>query len=684
LHTRPALAAALALVLVTPAVAATGAPARRSAAPARADAPFWALRPDAAQFAALQRARLQRARADIARLLAARAPRTPANTLQPYDDALLELDAVSAQSELMQNVHPDAKLRGAAEKTAQAASQFATDLSLNRHVYDALTALDTSRVNGETRFYITRTLRDFRLSGVDRDSTTRAAVRALSDVIVKTSQAFERNVRDGSRQFTVTAAALEGLPSDFIASHKADAAGNVTLTIEYPDYFPVLTYAKQESLRKQMYLEANRRGWPANVPVLDSLVAQRDRLAHLLGFPTYAQLNTADKMIGSADSAEAFIQRIVAVSTERERRDWEMVLARKREDVPGATGIDYWDRFYWPELVRRASYDFDAQQMRPYFPYPRVKQGVLDIASRMFGVTFRKVTVPVWHPSVEAYEMLDHGRLAGRFYLDMHPRKNKYNHAAQFDVRTGVEGRQIPEAALVCNLPGGTAGDPGLCDFEDVDTFFHEFGHLLHALFAGHHHWVGIGGVRTEQDFVEAPSQMLEEWMLDPAVLATFARHYQTGAVVPADMVRRMKRAQEFGQGLDVRRQMVLADYALNLYNRPPGTFDQDSLFKELNNRYYPYPFVEGSHFQCAFDHLTGYGAGYYTYMWSLVIAKDLFAQFNHDNLLDPTVAARYRAAVLVPGGSAPAKQLVESFLGRPVSFEPYRRWLNAGEPAQP
>jgi thimet oligopeptidase len=270
----------------------------------------------------------------------------------------------------------------------------------------------------------------------------------------------------------------------------------------------------------------------------------------------------------------------------------------------------------------------------------------------------------------------------------MHPRPNKYNHAAEFDVRTGVEGRQIPEAALICNLPGGVAGDPGLCEMEDVTTFFHEFGHLLHALFAGHHRWAGIGGIRTEQDFVEAPSQLLEEWMRDPKVLGTFARHYQTGEPIPAAMVEQMRRAEDFGdldpRGIDVRRQMVLADLSLSIYNNDPAKVNSDTLNARLTNRYTPYPFVPGTHFQCAFGHLDGYSAVYYTYMWSLVIAKDMFSQFDKEHLLAPGVATRYRELVLDPGGSKPAAKLVEQFLGRPISFEAYRTWLTRSAPTGP
>src|SRR5438045_2713706 len=185
--------------------------------------------------------------------------------------------------------------------------------------------------------------------------------------------------------------------------------------------------------------------------------------------------------------------------------------------------------------------------------------------------------------------------MIGRFYLDMHPRPNKYNHAAQFPIRTGVAGRQIPEAALVCNLPGGTPGDPGLMTHDDVTTFFHEFGHLIHVLVSGRHRWIGIGGISTEQDFVEAPSQLLEEWTWDPATLATFARHYQSGEPIAAELVRQMKRASDFGKGLMMRRQMVYAHTSLSAYDRPPAEVDLDRIIRDLTARYQPFAYVEGT-----------------------------------------------------------------------------------------
>ena len=646
------------------------------------NAPFWSAKMNATSFAKLQDDRLAHARAIVDKMIAAPGKRTIENTLKPYDDALLELDAVASQASLIENVHPDSGMRSAAETASQKADALSTEYSLNRGLYDALGAIDLTGADAETRYYVEKTLRDFRLAGVDKDEATRTRIKALRDELVLISQEFQRNIRGNKRTITASSAAeLDGLPADYIERHKPGADGKITLTTEYPDAVPVFYYAKNEDLRKRMFMEYNSRAYPGNIETLQKLIKKRAELAQVLAYPSYADYITADKMVGSEKNAAAFIDQVVTASGPRAETEYRVLLDRKRKDVPDAAIVNAWESSYYQELVKKSEYNFDAQSVRPYFPYDRVKQGVLDVTATLFGVQFKRAKdAPVWHPSVECYEVFDGGKLAGRFYLDMHPRADKYSHAAQFDVHTGRTGRQIPEAALICNFPGGLAGDAGLMEHSDVRTFFHEFGHLLHTMFAGHHAWIGIGGIRTEHDFVEAPSQMLEEWTWDPGVLATFAKHHETGAPIPAELVKQMKRANDYGKGLQVRRQMVYAQVSLSCYNRDPATLDTDALAKEVTQRYQPFPFVEGTHFQCAFGHLDGYSAVYYTYMWSLVIAKDMFSQFDRKNLLAPGVAKRYREMVLTPGGSAPAAKLVENFLGRPFNNKAWTEWLNEDE----
>ena len=684
--------AALAAPTPSPRTAAKAAHRTTKTAPAAAavgatlppsGAPFWTGTPNAAGFARRENARLVRARAAIARLLAVKGPRTLENTLRPYDDAEMELADMVNEASVLEQAHPDSAMRDSAETAEQRGVSYLTEISLNRKVYDGIRAIHVATADAETRYYVERTLKEFHLAGVDKDDATRARIKSLTDDVVKIGQEFSHNVRAEQPKVSIASNETDGLPADFVAAHKPEADGHIVVLGNEAEYFPVLTYAKNPDVRRRMWVAFNNRGYPRNMAVLDSLFVKNYDIATLVGYPNWADYHTADKMVGSAKDVRAFIDKIVAASGDRAALETQTLLERKRKDIPGATTLDVWDRFYYPEAVRRERYNFDSQVLRPYFPFKQVRQGVLDIASRMFGVTFRPVpNAPVWHPSVECFEMLEGGKLIGRFYLDMHPRANKYEHAAEFTIHTGVEGRQIPEAALLCNLPGGDPNDPGLCEMDDVNTMFHEFGHLLHELFSGHHRWEGIGGISTERDFVEAPSQMLEEWMRDPKVLRTFARHYQTGAVIPDSLLAAKKRADSFAEGgqgtrgLYVRRQMVLADLSLSVYDRPPSEVNTDTLMTKISRAYLPYPIVPAAHQQCAFGHLVGYTAGYYTYMWSEVIAKDMFSAFNHDDLLDPKVAKRYRDTVISQGGSAPAAKLVENFLGRPFNFDAYHAWL--------
>ena len=669
------------LALAVAALALAFAPARAVAKEVRTPVqpPVWTGNPTAEQVSKQVDDRLARAKVLVEKLLAVKGKRNIENTLQTMDDASLELDAASALAGLVEQTHPDSGLRAAAEAASRKVSAYFTELSLHRGIYDALAAMDLAGADDETRHYVTRQLRDYKLNGVDRDEATRQRVTQLRKELVEVGQAFSKNIRADARFVTVKDAnELDGLPADYIARKKPGADGLIKITVEYPDAFPVFDYAKNEDLRSRLYMEYNNRGYPKNMAVLDSMLSKRWQLARLLGFNTWADYITADKMVASAKNASDFIDRVVEASGPGAQREFETLLRRKQQEFPAATGLSLWENLYWTQVVKKSDYNFDAQELRPYFSYTKVRQGVFDITSKLFGVSYRKVeNAPVWHPSVECYELIEGGQVVGRFYLDMHPRPNKYQHAAHFRIKSGVRGKQIPESALVCNMPGGIAGDPGLMEPDQVETFFHEFGHLLHAMFAGHHRWVGVSGVRTERDFVEAPSQMLEEWLQDPGVLGTFGKHHESGAPVPAELVRKMIRAGDFGKALSVRRQMMLARTSLSYYDREPSKVNTDDIVRDLQNKYLPFPFVEGTHFQTAFGHLDGYSAVYYTYMWSLVIAKDLFSQFDKNDLLNPAMPARYRAAVLAPGGSKPAAKLVEDFLGRPFNEEAYRAWLN-------
>jgi thimet oligopeptidase len=406
------------------------------------------------------------------------------------------------------------------------------------------------------------------------------------------------------------------------------------------------------------------------------MLEKRHELAALLGYPSWASYVTEDKMIGSAQAAADFVARISAAAEARMRQEYQALLEHRRRDDPAAERVEAWDSQLLTEAVRKERHGFDAQAVRPYFELSRVQQGVLEVTARLFGLTYRPVPdAPVWHSDASCFEVLEEGKVLGRFYLDLFPREGKYKHAAQFTLRSGQSGRALPEAVLVCNFPRPGA----LLEHGEVVTFFHEFGHLLHHLLGGRTRWAGISGVRTEWDFVEAPSQMLEEWCWDASVLSGFARHHQSGAPIPAELVARMRAADEFGKGLRVRQQMYYAAVSLAFHGEDPRSLDTTALMARLQEELTPFRYVPETYFHESFGHLEGYSALYYTYMWSLVIAKDLFGAFRREGLMNAATAIRYRKSVLEPGGGAKAADLVRDFLGREYDFRAYEEWLNAG-----
>lgn len=614
-------------------------------------------------------------------VLAVQGERTVENTLEPLNEVSIQIDNAASKSSLMENVHPDADVRAAAEKGSQDAQAFATELSLNRKVYDALAAVDVSAADAMTRREMEHTLRDYRRSGVDKDEATREKIRKLREELVELGQEFDRNIRDGVRFIELDSADdLAGLPDDYVASHQPGENGKIKITTQYPDYIPFMSYAKNGEARKRLYEEYTNRAFPQNRDTLKKILEKRHELATTLGYKDWAAYITEDKMAKTPEAVSEFIEKLDAAAKPRAERDYAMLLARKRQDDPQATSVAEYEKSYYAELVKKEQFDFDSQVLRNYYDYPRVKDGILGVTSTMFGVTFKPVAAAdVWDPSVECYDVYEGDKLYGRFYLDMHPREGKFSHAAQFTLRSGVEGYQMPEPVLVCNFPGGNGDEPALMEHDDVETFFHEFGHLLHAIFGGHQPWIDMSGVSTEWDFVEAPSQMLEEWSLDPKVLQTFARDYKTGEPIPADLIQKLRAARDFGNGTYVTQQNFYTAISLDIHDRPASQVDFDKLVPELQARYGNFAYVPGSHMYASFGHLEGYSAMYYTYMWSLVIAKDLFSKFDHQNLLDPTIATEYRKEVLEPGGTKDAAELVRDFLGRDYSFESFRDWLNRG-----
>jgi thimet oligopeptidase len=617
----------------------------------------------------------------LRRLLNFDGRRTVENTWRPYDDAVFALSVAASECSLLDSVYPDKAIRDLAQGLAQKAAEAATALSLNQEVYRALAAVDLAGADGATRHYAERTLLQYRLAGVDRDEETRGRLRQLQDHAVALSLAFGRNVQEGTKRVEVSdPSELKGLPQDFLQGHPATANGVTELTTDYPDYLPVMTFAESEELRRRMFLAYNTRAYPQNTQVLMDLLRTRYEIAQLLGYEGWADLATADQMIGSAANMKSFLDRLEQSTRAGAEREYATILGFAQGRQADLEAIDAASRGYWLEQYRRSAFDFDSQAVRPYFPYHQVEAGVLATASRLFRVQFRvSEDAAVWHPSVSVFDVFDNRQHLGRFYLDMHPREGKDKWFSAAPLVPGIRGRQVPEAALICNFPGGKDGDPGLMQHSDVVTFFHEFGHLMHAILGGQQQWAGISGIATEGDFVEVPSQMLEEFFRDPKLLQTFARHYQTHQPIPTAMVETMNRAGAFGRADWVRTQLFYTRYSLDTHDGDPGRLNLDQLLRADYERFLPYRWIEGNRMYASFTHLTGYSSNYYTYLYDKVIAIDFFHQFEKDALVEGPTAMRYREAVLDKGGSEPGRALVKNFLGRNESLEAFEGWIGEG-----
>lgn len=601
--------------------------------------------------------------------LASNPPATAREWLLAWCDADASLGEAMDIASLAAETHPDAPTRKMADELYSTAKSLGLDRFQDSRTYAALESLDLSGIEPELADVASRVAKGFTAQGAHLDESARDRLAELNRTITALSTEFSEHIRDAQGSITLEAARLAGLPTDYIEAHPAGADGKVTITTDYPDLLPFLDMASDHVARAELMLADRNRAYPQNERVLRALLDARHEKATILGYNDYPSYATAGMMMPDGDSIGAFIDDVKKAAYPAGKRDVEALLGILRRERPELEGLAPADTRYAIERLKAELHGVDQQAVRSYLRYERVRDGILSLMQELFGASYVRVNVPTWHEDVESFDVVDSGEIIGRIHLDMHPRPGKFGHAACFGLVPGIAGRALPESVLVCNF------SRGLLTHDELETFLHEFGHLIHAIFSGRHPYSPTAsfGDSWEWDFIEAPSQLLEEWAWNADVLQRFAVNDE-GEPIPTELVDSMRAARYTAEGVLTCRQLVYGALSYRLHRDHPE--DLDALAAQVEIDYDVRERMEGGHDWASFGHLTDYASNYYTYQWSLSICHDLMTAFDTSNLLDTEVARRYRTYILEPGATKPAKELIADFLGRPYSTAAYQEWL--------
>ena len=598
-------------------------------------------------------------------------------------------------------------LRSAYNACLPKLSDYATEMGQNERLFRAYQAVAESAaaLDEGQRKVLENALRDFHLSGIDLPPEQKARFKVISQELSQLTSKFEENLLDAtnawSKQVT-DESELAGLPpsaKDLArqTAEQRDLQGWL-LTLEFPSYYPVLTYADDRALRRELYeayhTRASERGPHAgqfdNTAAMERILALRHELAQLLGFANYAERSLAKKMARSTADVVAFLEDLARRSRPQAEREMAELTAFARER-DGLEALEAWDVAYYSEKLREQRYDFSQEEVRPYFPATRVVPGLFAVAERLFGVTIREVGgVDVWHPDVRFYEIRDPaGELRGQFYLDLYARPKKRGGAWMDDCRGRLrhgDRLQTPVAYLTCNFTPPVGGKPSLLTHDEVETLFHEFGHGLHHMLTrvDYPPVAGINGVAW--DAVELPSQFLENWCWEREALDLIAGHFETGAPIPDDLYGRMKAAKNFQSAMQMVRQLEFAlfDFRLHLGYDPArgGRIYEtlDAVRRAVAVVRYP----EFNRMPHGFSHIFagGYAAGYYSYKWAEVLSADAFSLFEERGVFDPDTGRSFRENILERGGSRDAMDLFVAFRGREPRIDALLRHSGIAEAA--
>jgi thimet oligopeptidase len=606
-----------------------------------------------------------------------------------FDNTMLELDNiynnagnVANSIYLMSNVHPDDAVREQATESNSVFDKFFNSVQLDENLYRAVKdysgSAEAKSLTGYKAKFVEETVRDFERNGFALSKEGRDKLKDINDKISDLSIMFQQNIAQVDDYLIVDDAQIEGLQEDYKNARRTED-GKYKIDLSYPSYRPFMKYSESEETRKELYSMYNNRAAKSNLEVLIKVLMLKKEMAELLGFKTYAEYRVGDRMAKLPQNVWDFENNLVDKLKEKAQIDYDELLMVKRAKIGDETidVIQPWEGSYYSNILLEEKYDLDQNLVKEYFAADAVFDGLFQIAQHLFGVQFEEVKDPsVWNKDVRMFNVKKDGKVIARFYTDLYPRPNKFSHAACFPMIKGKgtpQGYQMPVATLVCNFPTPTEDIPSLLTHSEVETFFHEFGHVLHNMLTTAE-LSTQSGTSVSRDFVEAPSQIFENWTWNYDALKLFAKNYKTGEVLPPDLFEKMLAAKNVGSGLSNTQQVFygLIDFTLHDKYDPTSSTTTTEIVEELQNKITLYPYLEGTHMQAAFGHLMGYAAGYYGYLWSLVYAQDMFSVFEKNGIMDVNTGLRYRDVILANGGSRDELEMVIEFLGREPNQDAY------------
>ncbi|HYG21489.1 MAG TPA: M3 family metallopeptidase [Verrucomicrobiae bacterium] len=607
------------------------------------------------------------------------------NTVRAIDDLVHQVVGVANRLSVIEQTSTNAALRDAATAAIKEFESWMVGLEYREDVYRVVKGFaDTQpKLAGEDAKLLTETMRDYKRAGLHLSKVERDEVEALRKQLTGLSTDYQNNITKAKKVLVFTKAELEGVPEDFLTQIKTgDDQYSVLANVTW-HYISVMDNARREETRKRLLVEQSNLAREENLPLLEKILPLRHDIARRLGYAHWADYGTEVKMVKNAATAIAFEERLIAGLQPKfaaELAEYQKLKVKETGDSNAR--VEVWDWRYFSNQLKKERYNVDVEQLRAYFPYQRVLDGMFAIYQSIFGLKFQAIDAPYkWVDGLQLYAVLDEktGEPMGMFYLDMFPREGKYNHFAQFGIIDGKELRdgtyQRPTVALVCNFPAPTADRPSLLSHSDVETLFHEFGHAMHSILT-RAKYTRFSGTSVPRDFVEAPSQMLEYWVWDKKVLDSFAADYRDPTKkIPEEVLAKLKEARLATEGTRYRRQLSFGLMDLTLHTQITKDNAGQALAlsnQKLSEVFLPMP--SDTAFVTYFGHIIGYSAGYYGYAWADAISADMATVFEKapNGYHDKEIGMRLRREIYEPGDSRDVNISIEKFLGRPRSLEPF------------